>query len=109
MLFGHHLEILNRFLSLSWCFVNEVQGDSGAWSGAWSLLSLAAPLPSASSFISLRCVLGYLLPDPAQVLLQHRTPTGELQGRRDDSGVCVPLAESKGRATGTLGGFILTP
>lgn len=72
---------------MSLCFVNEVRWDTGARSGAWSLLSLAAPLPIASSFISLSWILGYLLPDPAQVPLYH-TATGEPQGK----GVCQVYA-----------------
>ena len=47
--------------------------------GLGSLVSLAAPLPVAPSFISLRWALAYLLPGPARVPLRCPAP-GELQG-----------------------------
>ena len=65
---------------MSLCFVNEIWWDTRARSGAWSLVSLAAPLPVASSSISPSWVLGCLLADPAQVPL-HCTAAGKLQGK----------------------------
>lgn len=67
MLCGHRLEIINKFFSLSLCFINEIQWDDGAWSRAWIHVSPAAPPPTASSSPSdlflASCSLRCLSPD----------------------------------------------